>query len=137
SLLLAGPVAWLTDSVLALVTHASSWRVSMLQLSQPPPLAWAAAALAAVAALFSGWFARRRAAAGCVGAGLLIWAASLQWSPASAAAATLTMIAVGDGSCFLLRVPGPGGTVMFDCGSGAYLDVGERSIVPTLRRLGV
>src|SRR5690606_20152649 len=39
--------------------------------------------------------------------------------------------------CFVLRLPAADHTLMFDCGSGEYFDVGERSVVPTLRGLGI
>jgi competence protein ComEC len=51
------------------------------------------------------------------------------------------MFAVGDGSCFVVRCPDPRASedyvLMFDCGSQEYLDVGQRSIGPALRSLGV
>jgi competence protein ComEC len=53
-------------------------------------------------------------------------------------------LAVGDGSCFLVRIPlNPGAAftrehvLMFDCGSQQYLSVAEHSIVPALQRIGV
>ena len=46
-----------------------------------------------------------------------------------------TMIAVGDGSAWL--VESGGGTLMFDCGSSTIAQVGEREIVPTLRAIGI
>jgi competence protein ComEC len=49
--------------------------------------------------------------------------------------ATLTMIAVGDGSCFVLQSDGQ--TLVFDCGSQNYPQIGRRSVVPALRSLGV
>ncbi len=141
SLVLAGPVAWLTDTLLSLVANASRWPLALLRLPEPAPLAWTAGALLVVAALFAGRFARRPAAAGCVGVGLVLWLAAPPWvgrafGPAPPAA-ELTMIAVGDGSCFVLRLPDADHTLMFDCGSAAYLDVGERSVVPALHAIGV
>jgi competence protein ComEC len=47
----------------------------------------------------------------------------------------IDMLAVGDGSCHVLR--GGGSTVVFDAGSAGDLDAGRRTIVPALRRLGV
>ena len=54
----------------------------------------------------------------------------------------INALAVGDGSCFVLRIPtgdsrNPEHVLMFDCGSQQYLSVGERSVVPALLRLGV
>ena len=45
------------------------------------------------------------------------------------------MLAVGDGSCYVLRSGGR--TVIFDAGSAGDLDAGRRTIVPALGRLGV
>ena len=56
-------------------------------------------------------------------------------SESDAPAARLSMLAVGDGSCFVLELPGH--VLMFDGGTQAYLDVGLRSIVPALETWGV
>ena len=45
------------------------------------------------------------------------------------------MFAVGDGSCYLLQLPGH--TLMFDCGSQQYFDIAQASILPTLKQMGV
>lgn len=50
-------------------------------------------------------------------------------------AARLSMLAVGDGSCFVLELPGH--VLMFDGGTQSYLDVGLRSIVPALEKWGI
>jgi competence protein ComEC len=47
----------------------------------------------------------------------------------------IDMLSVGDGSCYVFRSGGK--TVMFDAGSSTDLNVGTRSLVPALRRLGV
>ena len=53
----------------------------------------------------------------------------------------VNMYAVGDGSCYLLRIGGaegrPGHVMMVDCGSQAYFDLALRSINPALRYQGV
>jgi competence protein ComEC len=54
---------------------------------------------------------------------------------AGSTALRIDMLAVGDGSCHVLR--GGGSTVVFDAGSAGDLDAGRRTIVPALRRLGV
>jgi competence protein ComEC len=69
---------------------------------------------------------------------LLVW---FVWPLLSAGAGTartalrIDMLAVGDGSCYVLR--SGGSTVVFDAGSASDLDAGRRTIVPALRRLGV
>ncbi len=45
------------------------------------------------------------------------------------------MISVGEGSCYVLQHGAE--TMMFDCGSQGYLDVGEKSILPAIQSLGV
>lgn len=45
------------------------------------------------------------------------------------------MLAVGDGTCILVRTGGQ--TMLFDAGSSTNLNAGRQSIVPALRRLGV
>ena len=56
-------------------------------------------------------------------------------APNPAPAARLSMLAVGDGSCFVLELPGH--VLMFDGGTQAYLDVGVRSIVQALETWGI
>ena len=51
------------------------------------------------------------------------------------AALRIDMLAVGDGSCYVVR--SGRSTVVFDCGSSSDLDAGRRTIVPALERLGV
>jgi competence protein ComEC len=49
-------------------------------------------------------------------------------------------LSVGEGSCYVVQPGGPsgsGGVWVFDCGSQGDWDVGERRVVPALRRLGV
>lgn len=141
-LLLAGPLAWLADAMASLVEQARHWPGAVVTLRQSPSAAWVWASAAVGAAVMGGWFAGRRVAA-AVAVGLcVVWPvwASLHEPPSLAGshaepALQLTMFAVGDGSCFLLRSAGR--TLMFDCGSQNYLDVGEKSIVPGLRQMGV
>jgi competence protein ComEC len=53
----------------------------------------------------------------------------------------VNMFAVGDGSCFMVRLhdrdQDEDYTILFDCGSQQYWDVGIKSIAPALERLGV
>jgi competence protein ComEC len=147
SLILAGPLAWLASTMIGLVEHAAAWPGSGIDLRQPPSAAWVLAALAVVVALFAGRFAGRRAPMACAGGILGVWLmlgqtpGLLQW-PSSRPAVELTMLSVGHGACFIIRIHEPGlrrrsYTFVFDCGSSDYLDVGARSVVPALRRMGV
>lgn len=153
SIVMAGPLAWLADVLVSLVEHAARWPGASVELGAPPTLGWTLAAVLAVVAALAGWFAGRRRAMACTGVVLGVWLAAVQpgsgggrfawalpWS-GEAPVATVTMFAVGDGSCFVVELPGDGAAephvLMFDCGSSGYLDVGARSIVPSLRGLGV
>jgi competence protein ComEC len=144
-LLLAGPLAWLADTMAGLVEQARTWPGATFRLTQPPAAAWVATTAAVIVAVMAGRFRQRRmalAAAAITCAAWLLWPtihppASHTLAAVGRPALVLNMFAVGDGSCFLIRMPDTGHTLMFDCGSQAYLDVGVKSIVPALRRLGV
>lgn len=149
-IVLAGPLAWLADAMLGLVEHSATWPAASVELAQPPTIAWTLGAVGAVVALLAGTFRGRRRSLACAGVLVVAWLMGGQWSgdppwPWTArdrrAAADLAMLAVGDGSCFVLRLHPDGWgepyTLVFDCGSAEYLDVGSRTVVPTLRRLGV
>ncbi|QQE12774.1 ComEC/Rec2 family competence protein [Planctomycetota bacterium] len=47
----------------------------------------------------------------------------------------LYMFAVSNGSCYLLKHQNQ--VIMFDCGSQAYLDVADKSIIPAIRQLDI
>jgi len=152
--ILAVPLAWLTDSLVALVERTGGWSVASVELSRPVSVTWTLGAVVAVCALCGGAFARRRLAMvlvlmlvggwawveqnpGVLGGsaeGGLIGPALITTDDANAAL-IVNMFAVGDGSCYLLRCDGQ--VVMFDCGSQAFLRIGERSVVPGLIELGV
>ncbi len=146
--LLAGPLLWISDTMTGLVEHATTWPGATVNLNQQPSVLWTVAALAIVIALLRGAFARRRRALACAAAICLAWlivpglpaAQQLTQRLTNTDALHVNMFAVGDGSCFLVRVkPGEldGHTFMFDCGSQAFLDTGQRTIGPALRALGV
>ena len=137
---LAPPLLWLAeisvDAVAVAADTPGTW------LSVPPPSAlWAAAALMVAVGLLGGAFAGRRAAlAACVGlCGGWLFAAPLADAAARWVGRTpaleLHMIAVGDGSCFVIRSPDH--TLMFDCGSSNYAEIGRYSIIPALAELGI
>jgi len=146
---LAGPLEWVSDSMTGLVEHASHWPASTVMLGSPPSVAWLIGTLVLGCAIMAGLFAQRRgvmwlAISVCM-AWLLIphhprvaaWFDSLRAQPAL----RMHMFAVGDGSCFLIQIAGSdqrrGHIILFDCGSQGFLNVGSRSIVPSLRALNV
>ena len=145
SLLLAGPLAWLAEVMLTLVEHTENWPGAAILLTRPPGVAWVVAAMAVAAAWMASGFARRRKI-GLATIGLVIlWAAvadqprltgALRGGGLSRPPLVINMLMVGDGSCFIIRFD-DGQTLMFDCGSQAYLDMGQRTVVPALRRLGI
>ena len=147
--ILSGPLEWASDTMMGLVTHATRWPASTVALGSAPPAAWLVATLALVIAVMAGVFREHRK--------WLVFATSicLGWlivphhprvgavidSLRSAPPMRINMFAVGDGSCFLIRIDGDDQssrhTIMFDCGSLGFLDVGSRSIVPSLRSMNV
>ncbi len=147
--MLAGPLEWVADSMTSLVTHAATWPGASVALGGSPATLWLIAALALVCAAMAGLLADRRKLLVSLSLGCIAWLA-LAHHPRAAAlleplrhapAMRLNMFAVGDGSCFLVRLPAkddqPAHTLMFDCGSLGFLDVGGRSIVPALRSMNI
>ena len=158
---LAGPLRWLSETMIALVVRAEAWPWASVALPEPPPAGWVLAAVAGVSAAASGRFRGRRWPRGAAVAAVLLlslwWTTtggvgrepvSLAGAPTTigatsdplpgagvGAAARVTMIAVGDGSCFVVELPGH--TLMFDCGNQAYLDLGLRSVAPALDHFGI
>ena len=144
---LASPLSWSTDTFIGMVERGARTPGSSVELAFQPGAVWTIGATAVLAAIFAGWFHRRRIAfAGSlllcgVWLSLPLGRANLDAYTASPRGAlTLHAFAVGDGSCFLLRSTGADGrdrTLMFDCGSNEYLDLSRRSIAPSLQTLGV
>lgn len=138
--LLAVPLAWSGDTLSGLVVHAERWPGASFVLWTQPSVAWTLCAVAAVVTLLGGWFRERRIALGFTTLIVVGWAWGEQ-RPSSVMggddppALAMNMFAVGDGSCYLLRSGDE--VLMFDCGSQGYWRIGERSIVPALKRLGV
>ena len=134
ALLLAVPLSICADVLVSVVGAMDALPFSVVRVPYPPAL-WSVLAVAWVAA----WALHdrgRRAQCRLVWGGgfaLVGWPVVAMVAGASPAL-RIDMLAVGDGSCYLLR---SGGTaVVFDAGS-SDLDAGRRSIVPTLRRFGV
>jgi competence protein ComEC len=143
-LILSGPLGWAADSMLGLVGRAGDWPGASIELTRQPSVAWVIGALSLVLGLLAGSFAGRRRAlfVGVLVMGLWTWVAQagrengwLGQPSTQPTSAVLTMFAVGDGSCYLLELPGH--TLMFDCGSQQYFDIAHASILPTLKRMGI
>jgi competence protein ComEC len=93
--------------------------------------AWVVFGLRSGTSLASG---RGRALLRAAGLILTLWL----WWPAlrgAGAGLSIDMLAVGDGSCYLVR--SGRSAVVFDAGSSSRTDAGRRLVVPALRRLGV
>lgn len=138
--LLAVPMAWAGDSLSALVVQTQRWPGSSFTLNTQPTIAWTLTCIAAVVALLSGVFVRRKVLLACcvlliVGWGWLEQRPSSVMDGEARPAMVLNMFSVGDGSCFLIRSGDE--TLMFDCGSQGYWQIGERSIVPALQAMSV
>lgn len=139
--LLAGvPLSFAADVLISLVQAMDAVPLSSVRIGHPPAV-WSVAAegwICALVALASSWpwvgRAGRRALGliGLVLLGWLLWPL-LPWS--THGALRIDMLAVGDGSCYLLRSGAD--TVVFDAGSSSDLDAGRRVIVPAMQRLGV
>lgn len=150
-LLHPGLGAWLAAPLGGLL-DASAWAVAATAAlpgtawapPRPVPLAWGLAALLAVivglrATRARGWPGRLRpgptlAATLVLGAWLALSQGALDRFAEPPLLRT-TMIAVGDGSAWLVESGGE--TMMFDCGSSSIAQVGEREVVPALRSMGV
>lgn len=137
---LAVPMAWVGDSLSALVMQAQRWPGASITLHMQPSIAWTLVCITAVVALFSGLFSGRKLPLACcvllvVGWGLLEQQPASVMDAGARPALVLNMFAVGDGSCFLVRSGDE--TLMFDCGSQGYWQIGERSIVPALKAMSV
>ncbi len=169
ALLLSGPLRWAGGALSLLVEQAADWPGATVRLVYALPGWWVFAVLVVVWLWFAGWF-RARKMAGVLALGVLIGVVVWIELPEAGGvlrgdegavreardqAMSLSMIAVGDGSCFVLQVgdeptsesgvvnsggggsSGGGGVLMFDCGSQPYPLIGRRSVVPTLLKMGV
>jgi competence protein ComEC len=143
-IILSGPLDWLGDTLRGLVDHAADWPGTALLLTWRPSVGWAFAMSILVIAVLAGAFAQRRRALVAAVLVMTVWTGVTQTGKANSwfgpkhkdePAALLTMFAVGDGSCYLLQLPGH--TLMFDCGSQQYFDIAQSSILPALKRMGV
>jgi len=138
--LLGAPLAIAAEALLGLVRFADAMPGAVVYLA-PPPAAWAAVTVAWVGA--ARWVLTRRQSVArrlWLGAGaiLIAWPAVPRSSGDVRPRLRIDMLAVGDGSCYVVRAGGPGGaTLVFDAGSSGDPETGRRVIVPALRRIGV
>ena len=142
ALMLAVPLSLFTDILITLVRAMDAVSISIVHVAYPPAAwalaaeAWLVACVAHGARVWTSAWTRR--VIWLAGVALLVW---LVWPLLTAGAGSarralrIDMLAVGDGSCYVLR--SGSSTVVFDAGSASDLDAGRRTIVPALRRLGL
>lgn len=147
-LLLAWPLDGLTHALASIVEVSADLPGASVALIAPPSPLWAGAVIALLVALGAGWLARRTLPALACVLLCLAWLAGPDvghalyergLTPRSPPPMRLDSFAVGDGSCFLLRLNRRGEyfTLMFDCGSLETLDIAPRAIVPALGTMGL
>jgi len=134
ALFLSGPLTMFTEMLIALVDGTDAIPGATIYVPHPSA-AWAIAAVLVVVM----WLRRKRFAprkglllATAIVFVWLFWPL-LPWPQGSAL--RIDMLAVGDGSCYLLRSGGE--AVVFDAGSSTNLDAGRQTIIPAMERLGV
>lgn len=142
ALLLGVPLTVSADFLLAMVHSVDGLPMSSVDVP-PPSVLWTLLAISCV----SWWsLGRRHERRGlrrmkhvCLVA-LTLW---LVWPllpmpvqrGSGAEMLRIDMLAVGDGSCYVLRSGDE--TMVFDAGSSTDLNAGDRSVIPAMRRLGV
>ena len=131
AMLLAYPLAVVTDALISIVMHIdalplASWSVPFASVG------WTLAALAMVAL----WARGLRPRFTILGVAVLAFWLSWPMLPiGSAPALRMDMLAVGDGTCIIIRSGGR--AIAFDAGSSSSMNAGRQWIVPALRRLNV
>ncbi len=140
--ILAPVLAIATDGLIGLVDRVDRLPLSSLPV-QPPGALWTIAATSAVVwwirfpvdASASRW---RKWAAPVVIVLLGVWLLRPylpRWIDPTPDRSRIIMLAVGNGSCYIIESGGE--AVMFDAGSGNYLGIGDSTIIPAVRRLGI
>ena len=139
--LLAGPLLGCERLLTGLAQGFAGLPGATLLPPRPLPVLLVAAAAALALAWRAGWHRRRPRLAPLTAAAWPVLALAstaplLGPGPRVAPGGMeLVMLDVGDGSCLLLRTPSH--TLMFDCGSQSFPDVGGRVVAPALRWLGI
>ena len=133
---MAGPLTGIASWWIDAVRWASQLPGAWVELPTPSA-AWAVTSFVAVFAVLSGWFQGRRLALTAVTLICIGWlyAPGISQRFIDRPALTVHMIDVGDGSCFVLRSGGQ--TMIFDCGSANFGQIGSYTIVPALKSIGV
>jgi competence protein ComEC len=134
SLLIGPPLANLADALVHLVAWCDRLPGSALATpfgSGP----WCGLALLWVVAWACHQSRRSRRLLQAAFAALVLWLLWPMLPIRAVAGLRIDMLSVSNGSCFVLRSGGD--TIVFDAGSSPDLDIGRRSIVPAVRRLGV
>ena len=145
AVLTAVPLALAAEVLIAIVLAMDAIGLSAVRLVCPPA-GWSLAALVWVAAwgvlgdrVAGFWGGRRgRLSIRLAAVVLVAWLVWLMLPAAwrlDRAALRIDMLAVGDGTCLVVR--SGSSTVLFDAGSSSDRAVARRVIVPALRRLGV
>jgi competence protein ComEC len=142
ALLLALPLSLGTDFLITLVRAMDAVAISIVHVAHVS-VGWVIAAETWIVVWVtcgarvwtSAWMRRVIRLAGLVMAVWLMWFALGPRIGALNETLRIDMLAVGDGSCYVLR--SGGSTVVFDAGAASDLDAGRRTIVPALRRLGI
>jgi len=144
---LAWPMMGVAHVMLGLAEAVRDWPGATVYLRGGAGWWWTAASLVTACALFGGWFRSWRSAMAAAGL-CALW---LVWIPQGGSAIDSTkqgdamrvsMLAVGDGTCITVQLRdaqrgGHGRVWMFDCGAQGYWEVGERTVWPAMRQLGV
>lgn len=141
ALLLGVPLTICADVLLALVGAVDGLRWSTVSVP-PPSSMWAFTAIAWVIWWSLGRRFERRSVTRvkhASGVAIILWLIwpllPVSWPFGGDDQLRIDMLAVGDGSCYVLRSGGR--TMVFDAGSSTDLNAGTRSIVPAMRAIGV
>jgi competence protein ComEC len=135
ALFLGAGVAVLADVLTSIVLAADRMPGSIVHVPFPSAW-WVWAALAWVTLWALRESGRHRMLIWSAGAAVALWLVMpLLPLPHARAALRIDMLAVGDGSCYLLRSGRR--AAIFDAGSSTDLNAGRRVVIPALRRLGV
>lgn len=137
ALLLGAPLSICADLLISLVESIDAMPLTTVR-TPFPGVWWSLLAMCVVVVICArsgrgkrGW--NRGSALAVILLALMLLAPG--WLTSGRPALRADMLAVGDGSCYLLRSGGE--AMLFDAGSSTDLDAGRRSILPALRRLGV
>ncbi|MCZ6836790.1 MAG: MBL fold metallo-hydrolase, partial [Planctomycetota bacterium] len=134
ALLLGVPLSVIAKTLIALVDAIDGLPGSAVHVPYPS-LVWTIAGLTWVLLLALVENRRWRWLIKGMLPGLILWLIAPMTPWFSNVALRLDMLAVGDGTCIVVR--SQGSTALFDAGSSTDLNAGQRIIVPALRRLNV